>query len=304
MSLTEYAVPMMERYRTGDYAGALDLAYEAAERFPDRGASTLFWQSCLLALLDRPDEALSRLEQGLADGHWWSPAWLRAEEDLVALRELPRFDAVMAECARRSAAVQAGTRPELFTAPPSHTPPDPGPFPTLVVLHGRGLNGADTLDLWAAPASAGWLVAAPQSSQPIGTEAFGWDDRELAAREVVDHLRVLESEHGADPRRLVLAGFSAGADVALRLAFGLVVDVRGYVVAAPSIREPEALLALAGDDPVRGAMLVGDGDFVYPAARQVADALGAACELRVYPGLGHDLPPTFSADLTEVLARW
>lgn len=299
MSLVEYSVPMMERYNAGDYAGALDLANEAAERFPDRDASTLFWRACLLALLDRPDEALSRLERGLADGHWWSPGWLRAETDFAALRGLPRFEAVVAEGARRYEAAKAATRPELFTSAPG---PDPGPFPTLVALHGRAMNGPDMLDLWAAPASAGWLVAAPQSSQPIGEEAFGWDDRDLTAREIVGHVDTLRAEHGADSARLALGGFSAGGDAALRLALGRVVDVRGYVVAAPSVREPEALLALAGDDPVRGVILVGDRDYAYAAVRQVAEGLGDACELRVYPGLGHDLPPSFDTELLEVLA--
>lgn len=299
MNLDDHAAVMMRHYTAGDHAAALAIADRAAAEHPDRRATTLFWQACLLALLDRPDEALDRLEHGLAQGHWWSPAWLLAEEDLASLRGLPRFEAVLGECGRRQAATQAGTRPELFTAAPDA----PDPYPTLVVLHGRGLNAPDTLDRWDAPVEAGWLVAAPQSSQAIGTEAFGWDDRELAAREVAEHLDVLVADHGADPDRLVLGGFSAGGEVALRLALSRALPARGYVVAAPSIREPDAVLALAGLQPVPGTVLIGDGDFAYLAVRQVAGALGEACELRVYPGLGHDLPSTLDAELLEVLAR-
>lgn len=109
----------------------------------------------------------------MADGHWWAPGWLQADEDLVALHGRPRFQDLLAECGRRQAAAQAVAEPWLLTATPSHTP---RPFATLVVLHGRGLNAEDTLDRWAAPVRSGWLVAAPQSSQPVGTEAFSWDD--------------------------------------------------------------------------------------------------------------------------------
>lgn len=290
MNFAETEGEVMRRYLRGDYAGALELSDDATRRFPERPATTALWRGCLLSLLGRGEEALRVMEAAVEAGHWWAPFSLN-DPDLESLRSLERFERLAAVCEQRQATAVA--EPQARAAVPDRR----GPHPLLVVLHRRGGNADDTLEDWHAD----WLVVALQSSQPAGSEGFCWDDTDRAVAEVVGELSAVRAAHDVDPERIVLGGVSQGGALALRLALSGAVPASGYVVAAPAVHEPDALLALARRT-VPGTIMVGDQDHFHARLLALAAGLGPSCRLRAYGGLGHFLPETFAADLTAALA--
>jgi adenylate cyclase len=91
--------------RTGEGRRLIDLALQRA---PD-DFSTLYNGACFYSLTGDHDRALDLLERALGQGGGF-PDWLRHDTDLDALRELPRFQALMA---RMSGGEVSGQRTEV-----------------------------------------------------------------------------------------------------------------------------------------------------------------------------------------------
>jgi amino acid adenylation domain-containing protein len=292
----------VSRSRTGDDRAALTFLEDAVDRLPDRAAQIAFWRGCLLARLGDPTGALRVLQEAAAAGHWWSPRLLD-DPSLAALRELDGTARLLETCRRRHAEATGQSRPELHVVRPEG--PASAPRPLLLVLHGRGGDAARSAADWRAAADHGWVLAVPRSSQLLAPGVHGWDEPELARREVADHVAELAADPLVDRDRIVVAGFSQGATLALRLALGGEVGACGFLAVAPAGAESEELLALAEGRPIPGRILVGDRDDDYGHAAALAAGLkarlGRALELVTYAGLGHQLPPSFREDLPAML---
>ncbi|HEV7606936.1 MAG TPA: alpha/beta hydrolase [Steroidobacteraceae bacterium] len=191
--------------------------------------------------------------------------------------------------------------------------------PIIVFWYGGGWeNGRKSQYRFvgAALAKAGYVAVLPDYRlfPEVKFPAFVEDGAEALAW-VVSHA----AEIGGDPKRIYLAGHSAGAHLAAMLAYdssrlervGLARDtVRGYIgLSGPYALDPDndtyraifaAPFGLADWQPVqlakRGAppalLLHGEADDVVGVshARRMAaqlEALGVEVTLRVYPGRGH-----------------
>ncbi|MBI4416064.1 MAG: hypothetical protein HY557_03675 [Euryarchaeota archaeon] len=293
-------------YGEGRYREALDLVSSARQAFPDQDGTMSFWTACLQSRLGLADEAVATLRDARGRGRWWSAQQLE-DGDLDLIRGRTDFQAIVADCEKARAAAQAETKPELIvrTPPGAHR----GPFPVLFALHGRAGNARDFEVRWAPALNLGFLLALPQSSQLFGPDAFAWDDRDLATRELADaHATVLAS-HPADGNRLVFAGFSQGAALAIRLCLqGEPFASRGFVAVAPSAyRDPDAVAALvhpAARRGVRGWIVTGETDYARPSTETLHAEMtrrGLACSLDVRQGLGHEFPPDFPSILEAAL---
>jgi len=86
--------PFFQRYRSGDYEGALESCRAALETHPGNPL-VLYNIACLESLLDRPEEALPLLEDAIAG---WPPfkEHAAADDDLASLRGDERFQALVA----------------------------------------------------------------------------------------------------------------------------------------------------------------------------------------------------------------
>ncbi|MEO8016273.1 MAG: alpha/beta hydrolase [Pseudomonadota bacterium] len=191
--------------------------------------------------------------------------------------------------------------------------------PVIVFWYGGGWeNGRKSQYRFvgAALAKAGYVAVLPDYRKfpEVKFPAFVDDGAEALAW-VVSHA----AEIGGDPRRIYLAGHSAGAHLAAMLAYdpsrlervGLAPDtVRGYIgLSGPYALDPDNLtyrtifaapFGLADWQPVQLAkrggppalLLHGDADDVVDVshARRMAaqlDSLGVDVTLRIYPGRGH-----------------
>lgn len=191
-----------------------------------------------------------------------------------------------------------------------------GPYPTVVLLHGRS---GDENVMWLLDRAlpTGCLLIAPRAIVPDPAGGYAWHPRrphewpslpmfDPAVAAVVQLVRGLPFEYDADPDRIFFMGFSQGAAVALATALrhpGLLRGVVSLVGFMPTGVDPvQALVALSGL-PVM--MAVGARDEVIPldvarAAAQVLRDAGADLTYREYE-TGHRLD---SAGMHDVGQWW
>jgi phospholipase/carboxylesterase len=114
-----------------------------------------------------------------------------------------------------------------------YQPAGPGPFPTILTLHGRGANAFDLLGLTPHLCGGKFLMICPQGplETPIGPDAVGyaWYPMSMGGPPDVDAILSSQKKLQAfveealklypiDPKKLVVLGFSQGGVMAHSLA--------------------------------------------------------------------------------------
>ncbi|MBW8012771.1 MAG: hypothetical protein FVQ83_16255 [Chloroflexi bacterium] len=164
---------------------AYDLITEEAPRFPEERLRSDNWRYCAAALLNKPDLALEIMQESLEAGYWMSEEYLRADEDLKSLQDLPAFNQLVEECDQKHQAAVSGAKPDLLALPlPAQAD---APLPLLMALHGNTQNSPNSATFWESAVEQGWLTVLPQSSQVFFTDAYVWDDLDLGAKEIKEH---------------------------------------------------------------------------------------------------------------------
>lgn len=197
------------------------------------------------------------------------------------------------------------------------TPLDQAPY-ALVLVHGRGGSAEGMLPIAkAAKAIDAALVA------PVAVGNSWYPKRFLDPREqnepwlssalasvgaAVDQVR----SAGIPSERIILVGFSQGACLMLEYAtmaaqsevrFGGVAALAGGLIGDPLV--PRHDHGSLGGTPV--LLACGDADGHIPEAivrssAEVFRALGASVDLRIYPGIGHDIVGDQIDALTEMVS--
>ncbi len=155
---------------------------------------------------------------------------------------------------------------------------------------------------WRPLVDEGWTLVLPQSSQPFAPGRFCWDDRELALREVRQHLDDSRRKRALSMDGLVIGGASQGAPLAVDIACEAGLPWIAVIPEFPRDYELSRLLAVPGR--TRGAMIIGELDPAATRAHSIAAVLrsgGVAVSVRGVPGVGHDLLPPMVQAATEAL---
>lgn len=300
---------LFELYTKGEYRKALDLVLEGEQHFPDQEGRIGFWIACLHSRLGQLDSAVQVLQGKLAHGHWWAEEKMLGDEDLAPLQDLADFRSIIAECAARRREAQKAAKPDLLIRVPPSAAPSDG-YPMVIALHGRDGRADAFAPYWEASTAHGWMLSVPTSSQILSPDGFGWDDRETAERDVAwAHERTCAA-HRVDRSRILVAGFSQGGALAIRMALkGDVVPARGFLVVAPSpLRDsPEVVNEWLGSGMKRGVhgwIFTGERDYARAQSMELRDRLvasGVPCELAIQRDLGHEFPTDFPMRLASAL---
>jgi phospholipase/carboxylesterase len=206
----------------------------------------------------------------------------------------------------------------------AHVPAGDGPFPTVVALHGWGASAHDLIGLAPVLHRGGALVLCPQGpvSVPVGPGyvGYGWfpirgggalEPAEFAAGKaaLADFLDEALRRYPADPRKLVLLGFSQGGvmayDLALRdperflalvtLSSWLPAALAGSIPRQPGLARLASLVIHGSEDPM---IQVARGQ----ESRDALLKLGVPTTYREYP-MGHEIRPEALRDLVEWLEK-
>jgi pimeloyl-ACP methyl ester carboxylesterase len=294
-------------YFAEDYTGAFELATAGLEQFPQNRNFVQSLRAMLAARVGEEDTALTILRETIEKAGFWFGSRFWQDEDFDAIRENAEFVRLHAISDERMKAAQASVKPELTT----FEPPDTRQAPLLMALHGNGSSVFWHTNHWQPAAAQGWLVALPQSSQLAGHDtidqyAYSWDHEPTVDREIRDHYAALHGRFAED--RVVVAGFSRGAENAVRLALQGVIPARGFIAVCPGgpySQEPELWDAvIKAGHSVRGWIIMGGKDHFGEETNVLVDKLraaGSVVEVSVYDDMGHDYPPDFQDRLPEML---
>jgi len=211
-----------------------------------------------------------------------------------------------------------------------HVPAGPGPFPTIIALHGFGANAHDLFGLAPMLHGGEALVISPQAPHEIelapGFEAYAWfpltGGAEPDSGEVVASLKGLAhfldaafERYPADPERTVLLGFSQGGYMAYELAlrepsrFAGLVALSSWLPDAWQVAEPapwrgrDTMREALGELPLFIAHGTEDDRLPVERGQDARDALmrlGATPDYREY-AMGHEVRPEALGDLVAWL---
>jgi len=254
----------------------------------------------LAARAGDPDRAVRALADALSAGHSFAESLLREDDDLAALQGTSEFERLVRESSERHAARLAAIEPRMIVLAPAVEAPVP--VGLLLALHGNNARAEDASAQWSPAVDRGWLVALPQASEP-GLDGGVWNDRDHASAQLAAQLEELRRGHALDQERIVLAGFSRGAEIAIWLALTGTIAARGFIAVAPS---PNAVdfyadaIEQGRDRDARGFMLIGADDQSFcERGRALGDSMrarGLACRVDTVPGLGHAFPERFATE--------
>ena len=293
---------------------ALALAVEIAKRFPEQAAESSYLLACSYVRAGHDEEALHTLEAALERGKFWHDSLLRWSPSLQPLGDLPRFRRILARSKAMMASLEATTRVsvKVFTPKAGRITTE---SPLLLPLHGGADIPGEHDAYWAAATDVAVMVAVAQSSQRRSSDTFWWGgpgepfDRERSERDVKTAYDEVRTTFPFDVTRVVLAGFSQGAILAVTLALqNQPFPVRGFACVGPGIEDLEPLLPLMEPAAARGLrawILAGERERGLELITRLGDALasrGVPCQLDVVSGVGHEFPPDFHARLQSGLS--
>lgn len=304
-TFSQFQADFFQLYNAGKFEDALLLIRLLGGLFPERANFIYNWRICLAALLGQQEQAIRLLNEALDLGLWWSQEILRDDGDLAILQGNPEFERLAAICKEREAEARRSARPEMLLYLPDL--PAQSPYPLMLAFHGRNGNARETIEYWKALSAKGWLVAAPQSSQIQGLNAYCWDDLVLARREIQDLVINLETQHPIDSQRVILGGFSQGGGMAVRLALESTFSARGFIAVSPYLQGIEEVPYPSGNNaqPVmRGYLVTGSLDTnqdMFARFERLLQDRTVSYLRDDHPDVAHDYPLDFEHSLEAAL---
>lgn len=287
-------------YRKERFQEAIDLVNRYGRTVNGNMAQIYNFQYAMTARGGQPNLAMAILQEALDEGYWYSPEYLRSDDDLEPLRKLGAFEEIVEVCARREEEARRKASPQLRTISE-----DGGAM--VVALHGDQESNAISEPYWRPAADAGRIVALVQSSVESFSDAFVWNDSGRGAAELEQHLSSLRRRFGVPAERTVLAGFSAGCNVILRAVLDGKAKAGALLLVAPWLPDLDEwaprLEALKG---MRVRIVVGDRDEdCLEGSMKLASLLDARAvkhEVRIVEGMEHDYPDGLQDDVSALLS--
>jgi predicted esterase len=247
---------IQDRYQSGDYAAALDLAERNKTRFQDQAALFTYWQVCFNARLGMPDRSIGLLRDALRSGLWYAEVLLRKSPSLQPLQGMPEFEDLVLLNRQVQNKDETHRYPVLILRSEEQSSQGSPACPLLLGLHTNAGTVQSSLKFWRPAANAGWLVAAPQSRQAVWKDSYVWDDLEASREEILHHYHAVLNGYRIDPRRTVIAGHSMGSEVAIWLALSGSIPAAGFLAfdpGGPMMDNPDQWLPFIESAPGRPA---------------------------------------------------
>ena len=312
LSFTQLSNQIQEHFANGTFAEGLSLASEQMTNFPNDFPLLNYWRICLAARMNEIATANKILESTLASGIWYSEVLLRQSPSLESLQGEEEFERLIEVSLQMKAADPVQSIPMLVIRPENACGPEEESCPAVIFLHGNQDTAKNNMPHWQSLSNEGWLVGLPQTTSALWADAYIWTDYESASEEVQAHFTRLNKEYNIDQERVILAGFSMGAEVALAMALDEKIKTKGFILLGPGgpfmddLDKWKPLIEKAKNKGLRGVILMGLADDTIPQdnIRQLVKTLnqnGIPCDLKTYPELKHEYPPDFEDILQESL---
>lgn len=299
LSIRELTNEMMILYTNGKYADALELVEQHADDFPEESTRITFWKMCLLSLCGQTDDVIYVFQQGLNSGLWWSEVQFQ-DTDLDDVRDLPEFKRLIAVSQEKYEEVREHIERDYAILLPEA--PASGKYPLLVAVHGRNGNKDSHIEYWDVARRKGWLVLLVQSTQPLSSSSYCWDEPTQGLADLLFYYEQVSQKYQIDPERVIIAGFSQGSGMAIYSALSGKIDMRGFIGVASFWADPGSLTN--DTRSVRGYFVTGKKDHTLDKVKEIQRVLkenNIQFEEEVHPALGHEFPPHFEGSFDKAI---
>ncbi len=183
-------------------------------------------------------------------------------------------------------------------------------YPVFLILHGGGSTIARAKANWKSHIlDDEYIQVFLQSYIHYDMHTYGWKSSDPRTREEIKrcYAEIVEN-YSVDQSRVVIGGISAGATMAIDIAFTGIIPITGFIAVCPG--KPTEFKTEGIEAAVKagkkGILIAGETDFYRPRQEEMINAfnkLGFKYLYTVIPGLGHDYPADFPAKIDIALRR-
>jgi predicted esterase len=179
-------------------------------------------------------------------------------------------------------------------------------YPLLIIFHGGGSNLNRSRNSWeiVPPLNADFITIYLQSYRCMDSNTYGWlSADERAHQELKGCFDELIKQYPVDLSSIYLSGISAGATMALDVAFSGTLPVRGVIAFCPGMPRNMTIESIVTTQP-KVYMLAGENDFYRPKQQELIDLFqktGIDYTYNIIPGMGHEFPGDYEHILQESL---
>lgn len=215
-------------YQQGDYQAAYDLATRLADHFPEQHLLFQYWRMSAAARMGDHPQVLEILAAEQQQGNWYADLLLLKNPAFQTVQSIPEFERALHvnQELRRHEFQQIFPLLTIHSEDGCRSPENPCPL--LIALHDHASSAQADIEYWQPAALAGWLVAAPQSSQAMWRGAYAWDDTQITLAELQNHYAQLAGVYAIDPNFVILGGKNTGAMAALHAAVSGALPATGF----------------------------------------------------------------------------
>lgn len=288
-------------YEAANYQEAAKFYANVAELLQYEPAS-YFYLACCLSRMGEKDASLMALAHAVEFG-WEDSQTIATNDDLATIRDDARVNQILQDadaCRSETLIIYAGKGVDPKKS-----------APLVIVLQGLGGAARGELPHWKSAADTlGLVLAVPRAPNRVAPLAYGWHrpgshktadlDLEACERTIADAIELAAKRYTIDRKKLVLAGFSQGGYVALRMLhdhpdrfLGAVTVCAVYV--SP---DPDYWKDLNSPQSIRAYLFAGALDPLCPMSRNARDEMQSA-KLNVrYEEVdksGHEPPQDYAA---------
>lgn len=196
------------------------------------------------------------------------------------------------------------SKAEYFVNLPENYNPD-RKYPLIIVMHGGFGDNNSTYVNWDSKSIKNEFISVfPQGKEVIGTftRKFG----KTGIEDIKEIYRRVLSEYPVDTSKIILAGQSAGGELAIRLTYNDI-PAAGLLLAFP-VKPKEFDYTKAVDFKnrnIRIIMMCGEKDEIFYAGQRdmsaILDSAGVENRFISNPDLGHDFPSDFREQIDNRL---
>ncbi|HVA50247.1 MAG TPA: alpha/beta fold hydrolase [Pirellulales bacterium] len=294
-----------EAAQKGNYVDAVTLQYWAVHT-NDRGRYDL---ACYYSRIGDVDSAIYWLQDAsLSDGV--DAEWAGRDYDLDAVRSDRRWAQLAPFLAATNQYWASKGQPATSFVMPQELAPGTR-VGVVLGLPGLGDNPHSFFPIGYQPFADQLAMAfvAVSGTVPRGRTSFVWaEDVVRDSERVRQALREVAQQEQVDNRRVILLGFSQGAQMAFEIAMTYPEEFAGAIVLSPGSQKPRDLRQIRSSSMHRRqAYVLCCGEREHPMTvhstrsdASLAEKMGANVRLLITPGASaHTFPPNFRQQLPE-----
>ncbi len=293
-------------YNEGRLEEAVDILKTAIEQYPDNLYSITWDMAILYALMDpkQTDQSMDIFEYGYEKGLWYS---LDSESKLwESCKESVRFQELVAKNKERKEEAQATAESKYQIYLPEEYSKEQS-YPLHIAVHGWGEDIDFFRKFWTSDKlNKDYITLFVQSSRVVSPIGFGWNDVELARKEIKDMYEDILNQYAIDINNITVGGFSQGGTMALDFALNEMIPIKGFIVLCPD--QPDNFskerVELMVEKKLKGTILTGEKDEALPdqkAMVEIFEEIGFSYQFIINKDLGHWFPENLSEQIDEAL---